>query len=312
MGQPERVSPANVLPFPGARTEIEDRSGRVASAVENLPAHLIELPPGFTRGRRGAVRGYLIIPLHEDTGGEEDSRRAKSAEGETCPARVRRPVGALYFPVVVSSWRLRVLVLGFVLVASLPTLAVGAVHWLSERDAAVPSVDIASSTTAEVAITLPEVSAPGTLRATAGEDTTFPVSVKEIDHFANGAVVAISQLPRGAMLSAGMPDGKGSWRLRRSDIDGLRLVLPRSMTGEAELKTQLLAPDGHVISQAVTDLSVVALPEPAIVIRRVKTEVIPADVWEHPIQDPSAVDAKSEPGSVTSPANSMSPPTRHP
>jgi hypothetical protein len=136
-----------------------------------------------------------------------------------------------------------------------------------------------AKTEAEVIITFPVISMPATFRAVAGEDTPFPLVIDGSDRVGGGSTISISRLLAGSTFSAGVPQGKTSWKLTSGEIENLHLALPKTARGERALMIQLLAPNGHVISNAATIVEVTAAPEARIPIRRVKTEVVPGDVW---------------------------------
>ena len=128
---------------------------------------------------------------------------------------------------------------------------------------------------------------------------------------ANEPNIAFGQ---GSRFSAGSSDGATTWKLAPSEIDNLHLVLPETARDETALKIQLLAPDGHIISDAATIIEVTNVSEAIIPVRRIRTQVVPGHVWDQPSQEPEAMDADAElvsqAGALQS--NPVPLPTRHP
>ncbi|MGH6865009.1 MAG: hypothetical protein ACREDO_02250 [Methyloceanibacter sp.] len=66
------------------------------------------------------------------------------------------------------------------------------------------------------------------------------------------SIIAISGLPNNSMLSSGRPYGDDEWNLRIDEINGLRLALPRTASGESRLIIRLFTLDGESIASAET------------------------------------------------------------
>jgi hypothetical protein len=280
MGQPNRLPPTNVLPFPRARDEEKDPSQLRGSQGGDYRAGVIERSAGLAPQRYGILDGYLLVPLRGD-----DQRAI---------------LDALKRPHIVSSSGLRLLVIALVLLAVLPSLSAAAILWPSQADIAPsPSVDTSSNHRAEAIITLPAISMPTTLKATVGEKAPFPIAINGTDPFEGLGTIAISRLPVGSTFSAGVPHGETTWKVAPGEIDNLHLVLPNTARDETTLMIELLTPDGHVISDAATIVEVTAIPEARIPVRRVKTEIVPVHVWEQPHQASEDVDVEADPVSQT-------------
>jgi hypothetical protein len=114
-----------------------------------------------------------------------------------------------------------------------------------------------SSSALEVAL-----SSPDRIEANAGEVVDFPIAIDATATLPSRSIVAITALPEGASFSEGRPYGVTGWSLRPDEIGGLRLRLPaRSAT--SDMRLELIAGDGTVLSQSATRLSVI--PAPAVV-----------------------------------------------
>ena len=277
MRQPQLLPSTNILPFPGVRAE-EEESRPGAPEVGSRLASFVELPQGFTLSGRGAARGFLIVPLWTEDHAEKNCHALHGSPRSELPHLAPKGKRSIF---VVSSWRLRALAVALIFIAVLPTLAAG-VLWFAKSG--MPSERDGHEKEPEAILILPKISTPAALRATAGDYTPFPISIDGSSDIGAGAVVAVSQLPRGATFSAGVPEGESNWKLREIETAGLRLVLPTTARGDMRLVTRLLAPDGHVISESATVVEVAGIDEAKVAIRRVKTEVIPAQVWDQPNQ----------------------------
>jgi hypothetical protein len=160
----------------------------------------------------------------------------------------------------------RTLIVTLFLVALLPNLTVAAFVWHSSFDtewaaAVTPMVQPESATAAledvqptQAAAVAPVLTAPARLEAKAGEDVPFPIALDGVDGVPARSSIAINGLPAGANLSDGRPYGETGWNLKTDEIGDLRLTLPSTATGEANLSVQLIGPDGGVIASAETAL----------------------------------------------------------
>ncbi len=278
--QPNLLASTNILPFPLARAEKEELRPHAESEGRGHRSGVIDPPASLTLEPPRIPSGYLITPLRGYTGRDGVPPREQTTF------------------VLLSG--LRLLASAMILLAMLPTLGAAAILWLGNASTLrFPSVNASSShgatTRAEVVITLPAVSMPAMFKAKAGEDTPFPLVIDGINPVKGGGTIAISRVPAGSTFSAGVPQGETTWKLRPGEVNNLRIALPKAARGERAVIIQLLAPDGHIISDAATIIDVTAVPEARIPIRRVKTEAIPGgDVWDQSGQQPEAMDAEAE------------------
>ena len=280
MGQPNLLPSTNILPFPLARAEKDELRHHAESEGIDRRSGVINSPASLTLERQRIQSGYLIIALRGYTGRDGAPLREQTT--------------------FVSLSGIRLLATAMILLAMLPTLGAAAILWLGNADTLrFPSVNASSShgatARAEVVITLPAISMPAMFKANAGEDAPFPLVIDGTNPIKGGGTIAISRLPAGSTFSAGVPQGETTWKLRPGKVDNLRIALPKAARGERAVIIQLLAPDGHVISDAATIIEVTAVPEARIPIRRVKTEAIPGgNVWDQSGQQPEAMDAEAE------------------
>ncbi len=108
----------------------------------------------------------------------------------------------------------------------------------------------------------------------------FAVALDGTDALPARSIITVSGLPQGATFSDGRPYGETEWTLRADEIGDLRLTLPPRAAGVSTLAVQLVAPDGRVIADAHTALSVAADPKAALVQRPEEATLI-ADLIAH-------------------------------
>jgi hypothetical protein len=316
MGQLKLIPPTNVLSHRVARVVKGENCHREPTAENYLPG-AIEPPLPLTPQRLEAIKAYLNVPLRSD----EERAATRVPESVAPRAQAAPPAGDHRFaftpltsPLLALSSGVRALAAALILVALLPNLTLGAILWLgvinppsSTSEGAVPET--------QSTIPPPVISAPTTLQATAGEHITFPIAVDGTDGVAGGSIIAISGLPRGTTLSTGRPHGEREWNLEPGEVGDLHLALPNTARGEAKLRIQLLAPDGHVIADTATILEVTAGPEANVPVHRVKTQPIQGQVWDQPAQVPDAMDLEARPANpdaTTSTFDLVPLPTRRP
>ena len=110
------------------------------------------------------------------------------------------------------------------------------------------------------------------IEAKAGELIAFPIAIDATEALPAHSIVAITALPDGASLSSGRPYGDTGWSLRPDEIGDLRLQLP-AQSGVSQIRLELVAGDGTVLSQSETQMSIAA-PEVAA---EASTESAPPD-----------------------------------
>jgi len=274
MGQPNRISPAKVLPFPRGRVTEADTSQARASRAEEHHAGGIEGPARLAPQRHGIFEGYSLI-LHRDD--------------------KRATLDGLKRPYIVSSSDLRFLMIALILLAVLPSMT-ATIFWLRQTDIA-PSMDASSNrgAVAELVIALSSISVPTMLKATPGQNTPFPIAIDGTDPVTGGGTITISRLPVGSSFSAGVPHDETTWKVAPGQIANLHLVLPETAPNEAALLIQLLASDGHVISDSATFIEVATVGGTTIPVRRVKTEVVAGHVWDQADLASEAMETEAEP-----------------
>jgi hypothetical protein len=127
----------------------------------------------------------------------------------------------------------------------------------------------ASSTTAKTAVVQPAqhekslevaLSSPDHIEAKAGEVIEFPMAIDATEALPARSIVAITAIPEGASFSQGRPYGVTGWTLRPDEIGDLQLHLP-ARSGSTDMRLELVAGDGTVLSQSETRL--IIAPSPA-------------------------------------------------
>jgi hypothetical protein len=128
---------------------------------------------------------------------------------------------------------------------------------------------VASVAPADVARPEPDIAltAPVKLVAKPGEEIAFDVTLDTDETLPSRSVIAIRAIPEGATFSQGRPYGESEWSLRPDEIGDLRLRLPRSATGSSDIHVDLVAPDGTILTSAVTRLDIAPDPKQALILR---------------------------------------------
>jgi hypothetical protein len=145
-----------------------------------------------------------------------------------------------------------------------PNLILGGLIWLDVINTpwskhVTPAPDERSAPAIRLA-TLPVLTSPALLEATAGEQVSLPIALDGTDGVPARSIIAISGLPQGSMLTSGRPYGESEWNLKTDEIGDLQLTVPNSASGATKLKIQLIAPDGAIIAETATVLNM--MPDP--------------------------------------------------
>jgi hypothetical protein len=161
---------------------------------------------------------------------------------------------------VTSAFRIRLLFVGLILAALVPSLVLVAL-WLGliGMPGSKPAVAVPAPRTPAPSAVL---TAPDSVEAVAGEDVSFPIALDGTDGVPPRSVIAIRGVPQGSNFSEGRPYGDTEWNLKPDQIGDLALVLPADAEGEFKLGIALIAPDGGVIAEAETLLEITPAPAP--------------------------------------------------
>jgi hypothetical protein len=155
------------------------------------------------------------------------------------------------------------LISALVLIALVP-LAVLAV-WLwpdmmrPHADGASATLPVASAAKQKTSSLEVALSSPAKITAKAGATVEFPIAIDATGALPARSIVAITALPQGASFSEGRPYGVTGWSLRPDEIAGLRLRLP-ARNGASDMRLELIAGDGTVLSQSETRVNIGASP----------------------------------------------------
>jgi hypothetical protein len=104
------------------------------------------------------------------------------------------------------------------------------------------------------------LTSPIKVEAKAGTEIDFALAIDATETLPSRSIVAVSGLPYGASFSEGRPYGASGWSLRPDEIGDLRMRLPLARSGAADLRIELIAPDGAVLAQSETRLSISTEP----------------------------------------------------
>jgi hypothetical protein len=103
------------------------------------------------------------------------------------------------------------------------------------------------------------LSSPPKIAAHAGDVVAFPIAIDATGALPARSIVAITAVPQGASFSEGRPYGVTGWSLRPDEIAGLQLRLP-ARSGASDMRLDLIAGDGTVLSQSETRVSIASAP----------------------------------------------------
>ncbi len=94
-----------------------------------------------------------------------------------------------------------------------------------------------------------------------------PIAIDSAEALPARSVIAIRAVPEGATFSQGRPYGTAEWNLTPDEIGDLKLKLPESASGGADLRVELMAADGAILASAITRLDIAADPKAALILR---------------------------------------------
>lgn len=248
----------------GARQELSPPplAARIQQAIRE------EATPSLM-ARRFAPEGHVIAP-----------------DPEPRPD-LRAPIEPLAPPQPPRAFGMQALIAALILVALVPSAMLGGMIWSgmiatpwttqTPREGASSAMEQASVAASLGAATiLPKrdvevpaiaLSAPDRLEAGAGQQVDFALALDGTDALPARSIITVSGLPQGATFSDGRPFGETEWTLRADEIGDLKLTLPPRAAGVSTLAVQLVAPDGRVITDARTTLSVAPDPKAPLVQR---------------------------------------------
>ncbi len=115
----------------------------------------------------------------------------------------------------------------------------------------------------------PEVklSAPLSVEAEPGTEVGLAIVVESSEQLPARSFIAVRAMPDGASLSNGRPYGDTEWSLAPDELNDLALQLPEDAAGPANLRIELVAPDGAVLAKAATRLDIAPDPKAALIVR---------------------------------------------
>ena len=250
---------------------------RSASLAERIAAEVSAEPPALpeptptTMAERFAPEGQK---------GFAEGPARPLVEPVAAPGLIPEPARASS----ASRW----LVLASILVSLVPTAVILALLWQGAikipgsagtpivfDQAHFPESELASVAAVQAAPPATEVeakpeivlTAPGRIEASTGDDLDFAIAINSAEVLPARSVIAIRAMPEGATFSQGRPYGDGEWNLRPDEIGDLRLKLPKTASGSADLRVELMAADGTILASASTRLDIAPDPRAALILR---------------------------------------------
>ena len=114
----------------------------------------------------------------------------------------------------------------------------------------------------EIALTV-----PGQIAAKSGDEIAFTISIDSDETLPARSVIAIRAMPEGATFSQGRPYGTAEWNLTPDEIGDLKLKLPETASGGADMRVELMAADGAILASALTRLDIAPDPRADLILR---------------------------------------------
>jgi hypothetical protein len=317
MGQLKLIAPANVLPlrvggaFRGKQWQRQAKENDYAPDATRPPRPLtpqrLELIKAYGKPtRRNAEKPEarpIPRPLASRAQGVHPDR--DHLLGDTPLARLR----------LALSSGIGLLVAGVSLVAVLQILTLAAIFNMPWSTPV--ATNEKPNPKAQSTIPAPVLSAPITLKASAGENVPFPMTLDGTDAVPARSIISISGLPQGSTFSSGRPYGETEWNFKPDEIGDVHLAVRNAFGGDAKLIIQLVAPTGGVLATTTTLLNVTADPVANIPVYAVKTQLIQGRHWDQSSQELNASDAGEKPGNLdaakaSSPEDTVPLPTKRP
>ena len=106
----------------------------------------------------------------------------------------------------------------------------------------------------------PTINIAATITAEPATQGPFPIRVGPAASIPRNSFVRVRGLPHMAALSEGHSIGPGSWAVSLGALPSLKITLPASSTGTADVVVTLVASDGSVLVEARTKLVISAPP----------------------------------------------------
>jgi len=265
------LSPSDIVVRPA------DQTGRLTEDLTGAPAH--PEPTPTTMAERFA-------PEAQDGLGDEGPPRPVM-QPEAMPGLVAQ--GARVSSA--GSW----LLTSAILVSLIPTALILVLLWQGviavPGSGDVPKIaDRAPSATSEQEAVAPApvlrvepgiaLTAPSQIAAKSGEEIPFTIAIDSAEALPARSIIAIRAMPEGAILSQGRPYGISEWNLTPAEIGDLKLSLPETASGVANMRIELMAADGTVLASATTRLDIAPDPRAALVLRSHERDRI-ADLIAH-------------------------------
>ena len=117
------------------------------------------------------------------------------------------------------------------------------------------------------------ISAPEVLQVNAGGQQPLPLSVTSGGALPKNAMLLISGLPTTSSLSAGRLFASGTWALRLTDVDGLKIETTPNAHEQTQLTLSVVTLEGETLAERKVRLAVApAGPEPSAKAEEAKPE----------------------------------------
>lgn len=139
------------------------------------------------------------------------------------------------------------------------------------------------------------ISVPDPLHVEAGTQQPLPVTVQDSSGLPRNAMLLISGLPSTSALSAGRLFASGTWALRLSDLDGLKIETTPGAAGQVQVTLSVVTLDGKAIAERTLNVAINP-PGGSLAARRERPAPpeLPATAPTAALPDPEPVELKPE------------------
>jgi hypothetical protein len=156
------------------------------------------------------------------------------------------------------------------------------------------------------------VVAPLLTASDSSEDMNVPLPLGlEVKNYTAGAMVELSGLPAGTVLSTGSATGNGQWRIAVDDLPKTRITPPADYVGSMTLMARVGAGNGQAAVRSPLRLTwrqIPPAPDKLVVLRNPGAEPPPVKNAEGALPSPSPkIEAPAEPKKIETPAAQAEP-----
>ena len=124
----------------------------------------------------------------------------------------------------------------------------------------------------------PVIVIAASIAAEAASQVPFPIRINPASSIPRNSFVRVRGLPEMAALSEGHSIAPGSWAVPLGALPGLRIMVPASVVGRANVYVTLVAVDGSVLVEAKSVLVINAPPPPSALVPDAPAKAAPVTI----------------------------------